>query len=46
MPPSLLSPKIQVVEEHLRSPLRALFEVRIFSARCFGGYACGEVNRD
>src|SRR5206468_10898593 len=26
----------------LRSPSSALFEVRIFSARCFGVYACGD----
>jgi hypothetical protein len=30
----------------LRSPSRAAFEVRIFSARCFGVYACGESNRE
>src|SRR5215475_15461831 len=28
----------------LRSPSRALLEVRIFSARCFGVYESGEVN--
>src|SRR5262245_22754509 len=27
----------------LRSPCRAAFDVRIFSARCFGVYDCGEV---
>src|SRR5262245_8039853 len=30
----------------LRSPSRALLDVRIFSARCFGVYVCGEMNRD
>ncbi len=29
----------------LRSPSMALAETRIFSARCFGVYACGEANR-
>src|SRR5262249_36255905 len=29
----------------LRSPSRAAFEVRIFSARCFGVYASGETCR-
>jgi hypothetical protein len=29
----------------LRSPSRALFEVRIFSAKCLGVYDCGEANR-
>src|SRR4030095_8662848 len=28
----------------LRSPSRALLDVRIFSARCFGVYVCGELN--
>src|SRR5262245_50720197 len=28
----------------LRSPSRALLEVRIFSARCFGVYDCGDAN--
>src|SRR5262249_59627944 len=30
----------------LRSPSMALLEVRIFSARCFGVYDSGDVNRD
>jgi hypothetical protein len=30
----------------LRSPSRAAFEVRIFSARYFGVYACGESDRE
>src|SRR5262245_15503255 len=29
----------------LRSPSRALLDVRIFSARCFGVYVCGELSR-
>jgi hypothetical protein len=29
----------------LRSPSRAALDVRIFSARCFGVYASGDVNR-
>src|SRR3989442_15549142 len=29
----------------LRSPSSAVLEVRIFSARCFGVYVCGEPNR-
>ena len=30
----------------LRSPSRALFDVRIFSARCFGVYESGDWNLD